>query len=84
MSAASDLAAQAVDAIHGIYGSHEGSRAVHAKGTLLKGTFTPTPEAAGLSSAPFLHAETPVVVRVSNGGGTPRRQTTTQTGAGWR
>jgi catalase len=66
-----DLAAQAVDAIHGVYGSHSGRRAVHAKGTLLRGTFTPTPEGASLCAAPFLAAETPVVARVSNGGGNP-------------
>ena len=72
MADTADLAAQAVDAIHGIYGSHSGRRAVHAKGTLLRGTFTPGPEAAAsLGAAPFLAAETPVVVRVSNGGGNP-------------
>jgi catalase len=82
VAAASDLAAQAVDAIHGIYGSHEGSRAVHAKGTLLKGTFTPTPEAAALSSAPFLSEPVPAVVRVSNGGGNPDAPDFDQDGRG--
>ena len=71
MPSTADLAAHAVDAIHGVYGSHSGRRAVHAKGTLLRGTFSPTPEAASLCGAPFLAAETPVVVRVSNGGGNP-------------
>src|SRR5687767_14942170 len=65
------LAAAAVDAIHGVYGAHEGRRAVHSKGTLLTGRFTPTPDGGALCSAPFLQAETPVVARVSNGGGNP-------------
>jgi len=77
-----ELAAQAVDAIHGVYGSHEGSRAVHAKGTLLKGTFTPTPEAAGLSRAAFLSETVPAVARVSNGGGNPAAPDYDQDGRG--
>lgn len=76
------LAAAAVDAIHGVYGRHEGSRAVHAKGTLMKGTFTPTPEAAALSRAPFLAEAVPAVVRVSNGGGNPDAADFEQDGRG--
>ena len=39
----------------------------HAKGILLSGTFTPTPEAAKLSAAPhFNNSSTPVIVRFSN------------------
>ena len=34
------LAEQVVDAINDISGRHEGHRAAHAKGTLLRGTFT--------------------------------------------
>ena len=45
MADPSSLAVQAVDAIHGVYGSHSGRRAVHSKGTLLQGTFTPTAQA---------------------------------------
>ncbi len=55
---------------------------MHAKGTLLRGTFTPTAEAAELSSAPFLAAETPVVARVSNGGGDPEAPDFDQDGRG--
>ena len=40
-----------VDAINAINGSHPGHRAVHAKGIVCEGTFTPTPEAAKLSRA---------------------------------
>jgi catalase len=67
-------ARSAVDSIASVFGRHPGFRALHAKGTLLKGTFTPTPEAASLTSAPHfqggpLHA----TFRFSNGSGDPGR-----------
>ena len=40
----SSLAEEVVDAIDEISGSHPGQRSAHAKGTLLAGTFTPTPQ----------------------------------------
>lgn len=44
----------------------------HAHGRLTKGTFTPTSEAASLSTAPHLnHASTPVIVRFSSSTGIP-------------
>jgi catalase len=62
----------AVDAANAIFGSHAGYRALHAKGTLLKGTFTATPEAAKLTRAAHMQGEpVPVTVRVSNGAGDP-------------
>src|SRR3954465_15134862 len=63
---------QAVDAVNERFGRHPGSRALHAKGTLLKGTFTATPEAAGLTRPAHMQGE-PVAVtaRFSNGGGNP-------------
>ena len=65
-----ELAEQVVDAINDISGAHEGHRAAHAKGTLLRGTFTPTN--AGLSTAAHLQSEpVPVTARFSNGGGDP-------------
>ena len=65
-----ELAEQVVDAINDISGRHEGHRAAHAKGTLLRGTFTPTN--AGLSTAAHLQSEpVPVTARLSNGGGDP-------------
>jgi catalase len=62
---------QAVDIINQRFGSH-GARALHAKGTLLKGTFTATPAAAGLTRAGHMQGE-PVdaTVRFSNGSGEP-------------
>jgi catalase len=61
-----------VDAIAGVYGTHDGHRAAHAKGTLCAGTFTATPEAAALSRAEHFNGE-PVGahVRFSNGSGEP-------------
>lgn len=55
---------------------------MHSKGTLLRGTFTPSEEAAALSSAPLFQAETPVVARVSNGGGNPDAPDFEQDGRG--
>ena len=63
---------EAVEAANGLFGRHPGYRALHAKGTLLKGTFTATPEAAGLTRAAHMQGEpVPVTVRVSNGSGDP-------------
>jgi catalase len=63
----------ATAAEHAAYGRHPGFRALHAKGTLLKGTFTATPEAAALTRAAHMQGEpVPATVRVSNGGGNPR------------
>ena len=55
-----------------IFGLHPGFRPAHAKGILLKGTFTPTPDAASLTRAPHMVREsTPVSVRFSNSTGVP-------------
>ena len=63
---------QAIDAANQAFGRHPGSRALHAKGTLWKGTFTATPEAAQLTRAGHMQgAEIPVTVRISNGSGDP-------------
>ncbi len=52
--------------------SHPGFRPAHAKGTMLHGSFTPSPEAAELSKAPhFNRPSTPVTVRFSNSTGIP-------------
>jgi len=64
---------QAVQAANDAYGRHPGYRALHAKGLLLKGTFTASPEAASLSRAVHLQGEpVPATVRFSNGSGDPR------------
>jgi catalase len=63
---------QATDAANDAFGRHPGFRALHAKGTLLKGTFTATPEAARLTRAAHMQGEpVPATIRVSNGGGNP-------------
>jgi catalase len=55
-----------------IFGLHPGFRPAHAKGTMLKGTFTPSPDAASLTRAPHINREsTPVTVRFSNSTGIP-------------
>ena len=63
---------QMVDAINGVFGKHPGARAVHAKGIVLEGVFTPNAAAAALSKAPhFQKAAVPVTVRFSNFAGIP-------------
>lgn len=55
-----------------IFGLHAGFRPAHAKGAMLKGSFTPSREAASLSNAPHLtRPSTPVSVRFSNSTGVP-------------
>jgi catalase len=55
-----------------LFGVHPGFRPAHAKGIMLNGSFTPTPEAAALSKAPHLNRPaTPVSVRFSNSTGIP-------------
>ncbi|MGO8904043.1 MAG: catalase family peroxidase [Solirubrobacteraceae bacterium] len=62
----------ALDAADYAYGTHPGHRALHAKGTVLTGTFTASGEAAGLSRAVHMQGGTyPVTARVSNGSGNP-------------
>jgi catalase len=65
-------AKQAVDAINSYFGSHHGSRALHAKGTLLKGAFTAGEEARSLTRAAHMQGDAvPVTARLSNGSGNP-------------
>ena len=55
-----------------LFGVHPGFRPAHAKGTMLDGSFTPTPDAAMLSRAPHLNKpSTPATVRFSNSTGIP-------------
>ncbi|RVD83187.1 uncharacterized protein DFL_007586 [Arthrobotrys flagrans] len=60
-----------VGALQGAFGKHPGYRPAHAKGTLVTGTFTPTPEAAKLSKAQHFNSPTPITVRFSNSTGIP-------------
>jgi catalase len=56
-----------------IFGPHPGFRAVHAKGMMLSGTFTPSPEAGSFTRAPHAtRRSTPVTLRFSNGTGLPQ------------
>jgi len=54
-----------------IFGMHPGFRPAHAKGVMLKGTFTPAAGVAELTRAPHTEREVPVVVRFSNSTGLP-------------
>ena len=61
-----------VDAMNALHGVHPGYRAAHAKGTVVRGSLTASPDAAGLSRAPHLQGgATPVTARFSNGSGDP-------------
>lgn len=63
---------EVTEAAHEAYGRHPGFRSLHAKGTLLKGTFTATPDAAQLTRAGHMQGDPiPATVRVSNGAGNP-------------
>jgi catalase len=66
------LAEDLVHQLDAIFGLHPGFRPVHAKGTMLTGTFRPSPGAASLTRAPHMTREsTPVWVRFSDGTGVP-------------
>jgi catalase len=61
-----------VDALNDVHGRHEGVRAAHARGTCVRGVFTATESAAGLTRAPHMQGDPiPVTVRLSNGTGNP-------------
>jgi catalase len=66
-------------------GVHPGFRPAHAKGILLTGTFTPSPEAVSLTRASHLHRNsTPVTVRFSDFAGIPTVADNDPQGAGPR
>jgi len=55
-----------------LFGLHPSFRPAHAKGAMLTGTFTPSPDAVALTNAPHvMRATTPVTVRFSNSTGLP-------------
>jgi len=81
--AGGDLSEQIIDAIQDISGRHAGYRAVHAKGTLCAGAFTPSPGAAEVCRAPhFQDGELRAHVRFSNGSGDPENRDAAQDGRG--
>src|SRR5215471_17361984 len=66
-------------------GVHPGFRPAHAKGILLTGAFTPSPDAASLTRAPHLHRNsTPATVRFSDFAGIPTVPDNDLQGAGPR
>jgi catalase len=70
--ASSAIGEQLVDALHALFGVHPGYRAVHAKGIVCEGTFSPAPTAASVSRAPHLqHVSVPTTVRFSDFAGVP-------------
>lgn len=71
-AAAQDASGAALVAgLHAVFGEHH-ARAVHAKGIVLEGSFTPTAEAAQLSTAAvFAGGAVPVTARFSDFAGIP-------------
>jgi catalase len=66
------LSQELLKELDSIFGLHPGFRPAHAKGVLLKGTFTPLPGADYFTRAPHIQREsTPVTVRFSNSTGLP-------------
>ncbi|KAK5122078.1 hypothetical protein LTR85_004324 [Meristemomyces frigidus] len=65
-------AQESVKLLRAVAGEHPGYRPAHARGAILKGTFTPTAEAARLSSAPhFNQPTTDITARLSSATGFP-------------
>ena len=68
-----ELARELIDAVAVVMGSVPGHRVTHAKGIVLRGTFTATPRARELTRAAHMQGDSvPVTVRFSNGAGDPR------------
>ncbi|ORB75857.1 catalase family peroxidase [Mycobacterium scrofulaceum] len=66
---------EAIEAIRGTGGAQPGCRALHAKGTLYRGTFTATPDAVMLTRAKHFDGSTvPALIRFSNGAGNPTQR----------
>src|SRR5262245_30321253 len=71
-AAQKSLPTELIDALNAVFGKQTDNRAVHAKGVVLEGKFTPSPEAATLSKAPHLQrTAVPVTVRFSDFAGVP-------------
>src|SRR5580692_694953 len=66
------LAQDLLQQFDGLFGYHPGFRPAHAKGIMLTGKFTPSPEGTGLTRAPHVtQPSTPVTLRFSNSTGVP-------------
>jgi catalase len=78
-----DLYEQIIEAARANYGVHPGHRALHAKGSWARGTFTAAPEAARLSRAAHLQGdEVGALVRFSNASGDPQANDAERDGRG--
>lgn len=65
--------ADLVDALNGVFGSHAGKRASHAKGFCVRGEFIPAPKVGDFVHSPlFTRGAVPVNARFSIGGGNPK------------
>jgi catalase len=63
-----------VESLHTAFGDHhaEGGRAIHAKGVIFEGTFTPAPEAGSIVKTPiFIGGPLPIIARFSLFAGVP-------------
>lgn len=66
------LSQDVLKAFDTVFGLHPGFRPAHAKGIMLTGIFTPSPDAVSLTRAPHITRDsTPVTVRFSNSTGLP-------------
>jgi len=66
------LGNELLETFNSIFGPHPGFRPAHAKGIVLTGSFTPSPEAKSLTRAPHVtRPSTPVSARFSNSTGIP-------------
>ena len=81
--AAGEIQDEIIEAAGAVFGTHAGSRALHAKGSWATGTFTATPEASRLSRAAHLQGD-PVtaLVRFSNASGDPEAHDADRDGRG--
>ena len=66
-----ELIVEIIDTLETINGAHPGHRRIHARGTVCEGSFTPTAEAAALSTAAHFRSEVPATARLSNASGDP-------------
>src|SRR5262249_11290731 len=74
-----------LQAFDNLFGLHPGFRAVHAKGLMCSGTFTPSDAAKKLTRAPHVaRPSTPVIVRLSDFAGVPTIPDNDPNGAGPR
>jgi catalase len=78
-----DLYEQIIEAVHANFGRHPGRRALHAKGSWARGSFTASPDAARLSRAAHLQGdEVTALVRFSNASGDPEAHDADRDGRG--